>query len=53
MSPDSNINIGKNIKDTLQFLDKFSVYKYLYSFMSKDNTKFRVVYDKMILSKDD
>tara|TARA_Y100000389_G_scaffold72500_1_gene69257 strand:+ start:1094 stop:1816 length:723 start_codon:yes stop_codon:yes gene_type:complete len=53
MSPNSNINVGKNIKDTLQFLDKFSVYKYLYPFMSKDNTKFRVVYDKMILSKDD
>ena len=51
MSPDSNINVDKNIKDILQFLNKFSVYKYLYPFMRKD--KFRVVYDKMILSKDD
>lgn len=53
MNPNSNINVGKNIKDILQFIDKFSVYKYLYTFMSKDNTNFEVVYDKMILSKDD
>jgi len=53
MSPNSNINVGKNIIDTLQFLDKFSVYKYLYPFMSKDNTKFEVVSDKMILFEDD
>lgn len=57
MSPDSNINVGENIKYILQFLYTFSVYKFsVYKIVypiSKDNTKFGVVYDKMLLSKDE
>lgn len=52
MKLDKNINFSKNIKEILNFLDKFSVYKYLYDFMNKDIGNFEVVHDKMILSKD-
>lgn len=55
MDSNKNINVSKSIKEILNFLDRFSVYKYLYSFTNKnkDNSNFEVVHDKMILSKDD
>lgn len=49
---DKNINVDKNIKDILEFLNKFSVYKSLYPFITKDNNDFEVVYDNMKLYKD-
>ena len=50
MSPTSNIEISKNINDISKFINKFSVYKYLYDFRTQDSTNFEVVYDNMILS---
>lgn len=51
MNSDKIIDVSKIISNIIKFLDRFSVYKYLYFLSENEITDFKVVNDEMILSE--